>query len=84
MKNLLAGICLGLLLSACASSVIIPRVESRTLTIHESGRLAYNYCVKRSLFGKCKEWKIDFYDLSKPEDRVLLKDFRCINKLRKF
>lgn len=84
MKKLVIGFCLGLFISACASKVIIPSLENRTLTIHESGKLAYPSCTKRSIFGKCKEWTYEFYDITDPIVRVRLRDFRCVNKMRKF
>lgn len=84
MKNLILGFMLGLLITACASSVILPSLSERELIIHKSGKLAYNYCISWTFFGNCKEFKTDFYDISKASVRQDLKDFRCVNRLRNF
>jgi hypothetical protein len=82
MKNLIVGFMIGLFITACASSIILPTLSERELTIHKSGQLVYNYCVKYSFFGNCKEFKMEFYDLSKMSVREQLRDFRCSSRFR--
>lgn len=84
MKNIIIGFIAGLFITACATSVVLPSLSERELTIHESGKLAYNYCGEWSFFGKCKAFKTEFYDISKSEVRVKLSDFRCKSRLRSF
>lgn len=84
MKNIILGFCFGIILTACASKVILPSLSDRELTIHASGQLAYNYCKDYSFFGNCKEWGRDYYDLKKKEVRESLRDFRCKSRHRDF
>jgi hypothetical protein len=85
MKQIVSGFAMGLLVSACAGSIIIPKLASRTLEIHDSGKLVYKYCLKRKIFSrKCKKWKEDFYDIQLPEIRAELKNFNCASKFREF
>lgn len=77
MKHLLIGLMIGVAFSAC-SGFIIPELASRTLHIHDSGRLWYRYCVDKNLFRtKCVKWKEDFYDLHIEEERKKLAGFVC-------
>ena len=84
MKNIILGFCLGIIITACASKVILPTLSDRELTVHGSGKLAYNYCVDYSFFGNCKEYKMVLYDLSLKEVRESLRDFRCVSRFRSF
>jgi len=82
MKMLTLGFCFGLFVSCAA--IIIPRLENRSLAIHDSGRLYYRYCTDKSWFGNCKEWKQDFYDLSDPVVRAQLEGFVCKRRSRQY
>lgn len=84
MKNLIVGFLVGLFITACASSIVIPTLSDRELTICAEGKLCYNYCADYSFFGNCKEWKTDYYDLTKKEVRQSLSDFRCKSRFRNF
>lgn len=77
------GILLGATIASCAS-IVIPSIENRHLVVHNSGKLYYRYCADKTIFGKCKEWKEEFYDIADSSTQLLLKDFICINKYRKF
>lgn len=82
MKMLIIGFCFGLFVSCAA--IIIPKLENRSLLIHESGKLYYPYCADKSWFGNCKERKEDFYDLSDPLVRERLKGFVCKRRSRQY
>lgn len=82
MKHFLIGLSFGAVLSACGS-LIVPKLQSRSLYIHESGRLFYRYCAKKKKLGsKCKKWHEDFYDISDPVTRAKLTGFVCKHRNR--
>lgn len=58
----------------CASATVVPRLENRTLFISKDfAGFWYKYCVKKKFFSrKCKEWKIDKYDMSNKDVRMKL------------
>lgn len=80
MKRIVFGICLGILLTACATKYKLIQLSDRELAIDKSGKLAFSYCSKYSMFGKCKKLDKIYYDLSDEIDRIKLNDFRCVHK----
>ena len=82
MKKLIIGFCFGIFITACATKYDLIGLPDRILDIHDSGKLVFSYCEKYSFFGECKKYKNIFYDLSDKSDRLELKDFRCVNRLR--
>jgi thiol-disulfide isomerase/thioredoxin len=70
---------LGLNLTSCATVSPPPLLKDRTLYIHESGKLYYDFCIKKSWLGKCQEYKTELYELHDKETNNLLKnlEFKC-------
>jgi hypothetical protein len=85
MKRISYVIAVGMLLTACAG-VVIPSLLNRTLLIHpDKPALVYPYCAKYKWWnGKCKDRKVDEYDLNDPTARALLKNFECHHSSRDF
>lgn len=81
MKRLLSSILIIALLPACASLAEVseapPDLSRRTLRI-SAGLAGFEYqwreCVKKGLFGACREWAMrkEFYDLTDPLTRQKL------------
>ena len=82
MVKLVLGFSLGLIISCAA--IIIPKLGNRSLAIHKSGKLYYEYCANRNWFGKCSELKQDFYDLTDPLIRARLEGFVCKRRSRDY
>lgn len=77
-----------MLLSACATAkTLIPKLSYRTLRISKKvPGFEYRYCTKRTFWrNKCKDgkWKIDYYDITKPEVREKLINMGFVLKVRK-
>ena len=74
------------LLLSCASLAkpLIPRLEQRTLRISKKiPGMEYKYCVKyKFLSSKCKEWKIDYYDLTDEKIKNKLINMGFVLKVR--
>lgn len=82
MKTFLIGLAFGAVLSACGS-LMVPKLQGRSLHIHESGRLFYRYCKKgKALSSGCKKWQEDYYDLKDPLVRAKLTGFVCRHRNR--
>lgn len=59
-----------------------PKLEQRTLWLSEEiPGFFYHYCVKESIFGNCKEYKTDYYDLTDVELRKKLKNMGFVLKV---
>ena len=63
---------------------LIPRLEQRTLRISRKiPGMEYKYCVKyKFLSSKCKEWKIDYYDLTDEKIKDKLINMGFVLKVR--
>jgi len=82
MNKIVLGFCMGFFISCAA--LTINKLQNRTLEIHKSGRLYYDYCSKKNIFGFCKEWTTDFYDLADPNVRNKLHGFICKHRSRQY
>ena len=62
----------------------MPKLQARTLKISEKvAGFQYKYCLKRTFFGdKCKEWKVDYYDLNDPATKAKLKAMGFVLKVK--
>jgi len=82
VKSVLTTLCLMILGLSCKSCATIsppPLLKDRTLYIHESGKLYYDFCIKKSWLGKCQEYKTELYELHDKETNNLLQqlEFKC-------
>ncbi len=75
-KRYLMMLSLIIFVSSCASSakLLLPKLEMRTLRISKDfAGFEYRYCIKKRFISrKCKEWKIDKYDLTDESVRLKL------------
>jgi hypothetical protein len=79
-----------MLLAACASMAdneTPPALENRTLRISEGAPgLEYQWreCVRKGLFGGCREWatRKELYDLTVPEVRAKLINMGFVARVR--
>lgn len=85
MRNLGIMLSLTMLSMSCATSRELspPRLELRKLEISlDEPSFYYHYCVKETLFGKCKLWKTERWDFTQPEVRQRLKDMGFVLQVR--
>lgn len=69
---------------ALAQKYVVPVLENRTLEIAKDfPGFKYRYCVKWQFWtGKCKEYKVDIYDLNDTTTRLKLLHMGFVLKVR--
>lgn len=89
MRNLILGLVTGIIISACASDIVMPAFNNQIFLIDQDRPVIYfPYCERYKFWSKdeCKDKKrkIDVYDLNNKETRTRFKDFVVVHRKRVF